>query len=222
MRIRIFSIVFCLAVAGVAAANAIAQAPLVIDDFKMSPYRKALRDQPTFLTEYQTALPQHIVGGVRQTSFTVTQAPPDYNQPTLLHIRRNGPLIINGGYKSHFGLYLGYGYDENGGPNHLDLNLTSFNRFRINFDGSDSELSYLMQVHDTDGDIATLAGTESLAGRTSRFHVNFPFEDFVQESANPIDWNHINFIFVLFQTGNTLGGHDFAVTRISAIPPSTP
>jgi hypothetical protein len=40
----------------------------------------------------------------------------------------------------------------------------------------------------------------------------------VQDSESPVDWNHIDFVFVLFQTGNFLGGHDFAVTRISAIP----
>lgn len=222
MRTRIFSVVFCLVIMGVGVSSAMAQAPLVIDDFKRSPYRKVLRDQPTFLTEYQTGPTNHIVGGVRQTSFTVSQAPPNFNQPTRLEIRRTGPLVISGGYKSYFGLFLGYGYTETGGLNNLDLNLTIYDRFRINFDGSDSELSYLMQVHDTDGDIATLAATESTAGRNDPFHVDFVFSNFVQDSVNPVDWNHINFIFVLFQSGATLGGHDFAVTKVSAIPTPTP
>ena len=229
MRPRIFSIVFCLAIAGVGVSSATAQPKLVIDDFKQSPYRKELRDQPTFLTEYQTGPTEHIVGGVRQTNFTVSQAKPHFGQSTLLQIRRNGPLVMSGGYKSFFGLLLGYGYDTNGGAQRLNLNLSGggseclgCDRFRINFDGCDSELSYGMQVHDDDGDIATLNGTESTAGRILPFHVDFPFSDFVQDSAHPVNWDHINFIFVLFQTGNPIGGHDFAVTRITAIPAPTP
>ena len=122
-------------------------------------------------------------------------------------------------------LYLGYGYDATGGAHLLNLNLSGSgsecpdcDRFRIDFDGSDSELSYLMQVYDSNGNIATLNGAESLAGRILPFHVDFPFADFVQSSAQPIDWNHIDFIVVLFQTGSYLGGHDFAVTKITAVP----
>ena len=52
--------------------------------------------------------------------------------------------------------------------------------------------------------------------------MDFAFADFEQDSAHPVDWHRIDFIFVLFQTGNLLGGHDFAVTKISAIPPPAP
>ena len=215
-------LVFCLAVAG-AGSPADAQTELVIDDFTGSPYSKSLWNQPTWLTEYQSG--PNIVGGVRQTSFVVTPAEPSLPQPTRLQILPQGPLVVSGGYKSYFGLYLGYGYDATGGANPLELDLSEHgrdcpgcDRFRIDLDGSDSELSYLMQVYDSSGRIATLFGTESTAGRILPFHLDFPFADFVQSSDSPVDWNHIDFVFVYFQTGNFLGGHDFAVTRISAIP----
>ena len=79
-----------------------------------------------------------------------------------------------------------------------------------------------MQVHDRDGNIATLNATESVPGGLEPFHVDFAFADFEQDSAHPVDWHRIDFIFVLFQTGNLLGGHDFAVTKIGAIPPPAP
>ena len=58
--------------------------------------------------------------------------------------------------------------------------------------------------------------------RLEPFHVDFAFADFEQDSAHPVDWHRIDFIFVLFQAGNLLGGHDLAVTKISAIPPPPP
>lgn len=67
-----------------------------------------------------------------------------------------------------------------------------------------------------------MAGSESTAGRILPFHVDFPFADFVQDSAGPIDWSHIDFIFVLFQSGSSLGGCDFAVTKVSAISEAAP
>ena len=67
-----------------------------------------------------------------------------------------------------------------------------------------------------------ISGVESLAGRNLPFHVDFPFADFEQDSARPVDWNRIDFIVVLIQSGSYLGGHDFAVTRITAIPPPPP
>ena len=179
-----------LALVVAAATSAQAQTELVIDDFKDSPYRTALTSQLVLLSEYQSG--PNIIGGVRQTSVVVDQATPSFGQPTLFQIRRSGSLVVSGGYKSYFGLYLGYGYDVTGGANPLNLDLTDggsacpgCDRFRIHFDGNDSELSYLMQVFDSNGQIATLAGTESLAGRILPFDVDFPFADFVQSSEQP-------------------------------------
>ena len=227
MRVRVFWLLSCLALASVSALTAQLDTELVIDDFKESPYRKVLGNHPTFLTEYQTG--PNIVGGVRQTNFTASQVSPYVGQSTLLQIHPSGPLVINGDYKSYFGLYLGYGFDAGGGANRLDLDLSGdgnrclkCDRFRISLDGCDSELSYLMQVYDSNGNIATFSGTESTTGRILPFPLDFPFADFEQSSAAPVDWQHIDFIYVLFQTGNFLGGHDFMITRISAIPDPTP
>jgi hypothetical protein len=223
MRISIRGLVLCLMLAGIGVVAGQGQSELIIDDFRESPYLEAFHNHPTFLTEYQTG--PNIVGGVRQTSFTAVPAVPDFGQRTRLEIRNEGGLIVSGGYKSYFGLYLGYGYDTTGAARQLDLDLSGAggqcfrcDRFRINFDGSDSELSHLMQVYDRNGNLATLNGTESTTGRTLPFHLDFRFADFVGDPLNPVDWEHIDYVFVLLQTGNELGGHDFALTRISAIP----
>lgn len=228
MRISMFWVVSCFVASGIAASPAHAQ-QLVIDDFKDSPYSITLTDHPTWLTDYQSGAGATIVGGVRLTSITVSQATPQFGQSTLLQIQRNGSMVISGGYKSYFGLILGYGYAADGGANRLNVNLSgnasecqACDRFRINFDGSDSELSYVMQVHDSDGNFATYYGVESLAGRNLPFHVDFPFADFGQDSALPVDWNRVDFIVVLLQSGSYLGAHDFAVTGITAIGPPPP
>ena len=151
MRSKVALVVLFLPMLSAAASTAKAPIELVIDDFRDSPYSKALANYPTFLTRYQTG--PNIVGGVRQTSFTVTRAKPYVGQSTLLRIRRDGHLVVSGDYKSRFGLYLGYGYDAAGGTKGLNLDLTGADclgcdRFRIEFDGSDSELSHLVQVHE--------------------------------------------------------------------------
>jgi hypothetical protein len=78
-----------------------------------------------------------------------------------------------------------------------------------------------VQVYDSNSQTATFTGTESMA-RGEEFHLDAPFAEFAQDSSLPVDWEHIDFIFVLFQTGNVLGSHDFAVTKISAIPNPEP
>ena len=223
MRINMFWIVSWLAAAGIV-SPAYAQSELVIDAFKESPYTAVLTNHPSWLTDYQTG--PAIAGGVRQTNLTVSPAEPQFNERTRLRIQPGGSLVISGGYKSYFGLVLGYGYTAAGGLNHMDLDLSGdgneclrCDRFRVDFDGSDSEMGYVMEVFDSDGHVGLLNATESLAGRILPFHVDFPFADFEADPAHPVDWHHIDFVFILFQTGTTLGGHDFAMTRIAAIEP---
>jgi hypothetical protein len=226
MRISTFTVVMCVAAALTAASPAHAQSELVIDDFTAGAYPKDLTNEAWWVTEHKTGPASHIVGGVRQTSFIATQGTPPFGQSTSLRIG-DGSMVISGGYKSYFGLYLGYGYDAFGGFNSLNLDLSGdhdadtcpdCDRFRIDFDGSDSELGYLMEVYDWNGNVALMNGPESLAGRILPFHIDFPFADFEEDPAHPVDWHHIDFVFVLFQTGAYLGGHDFAVTKITAVP----
>jgi hypothetical protein len=228
MRIRMLWVVSCLAVVGVA-APAQAQTELVIDDFRTGAYSEAFVDHPAFVPKYQIG--GTIRGGVRQTSLVVTQPDPHLDQWTSVQIRRDGPLVISGGYKSYFGLLLGYGYTATGGYGGLNLNLDPHDpdslcpgcdHFRIDFDGSDSEMGYAMEVYDNNGNIALLNATQSLKDESVPFPRDFPFAEFKGDPAHPIDWKHIDFVFVLFQTGNVLGGHDFAVTKITAVPPAAP
>ena len=62
-----------------------------------------------------------------------------------------------------------------------------------------------MEVWDTAGRVALLSATESMAGRTTPFYVDFPFAGFVANPGVSIDWDHIQFVLVLLQSGNVLG-----------------
>ena len=165
-----------------------------------------------------------IIGGVREADFGVTPLP-DANgieRATLLYNARNrGPLFLESGVKSAFGLNLFYGNDINGNANPLNLPLwlLGYRRFLIEFGSCDVELNYLIQVFDGDGDNAILSGTESTADRVDSFNVYFPFEDFAPGGPGPINWDDIDAIIVQFQTGNATGSADFAVNRVVALPP---
>ena len=144
---------------------------------------------------------------------------------TLLHIpRAGGPLFLESGVKSAFGLNLYYGNDMNGNANPLNLPLWSwgYRRFRIEFESCDVSLSYLVQVFDGDGDNAILSGNEDTDERVVPFNVDFPFELFEAGSPGPINWDDIDAIVIQFQTGNAAASADFAVKRIVALPPPPP
>ncbi|MGH9767286.1 MAG: hypothetical protein ACREAB_07610 [Blastocatellia bacterium] len=186
---------------------------LVIDNFKTGEHQTSLRNEEE--VAYQSGA--EILGGVRQTFFKVGPNN-EFNQPTRLHIGARGSMIIDSGLKSFWGLFLGYGYDANGGLNPLNQNLKGYDRFRINFDSSDLEMGYLIQVYDGNGNRSTLSSTVSTVGRLTPFHADFPFADFPAGFPNAIDWNDIDFILVLFQSGSAIAGNDFAVRSIVALP----
>ena len=222
MRINTFLLMSWVAAAVSVASPARAQAVLVIDDFKEGADGGVqTNNHPTWETKYKTGANTSIAGGVRQTNLTVSQGVPAFGQETHWQIG-DGALVVSGGYKSYFAMVLGYGYNETGGLGALDLDLSGVgmecyrcDSFRIEFDGSDSELGYLMEVYDKNGNVGVYNGTESLAGRIDPSHVDFPRDGFGENPGYPVDWHHIAFVFVLFQTGTTLGGHDLALTKIS-------
>ena len=81
------------------------------------------------------------------------------------------------------------------------------------------ELNYLIEVFDGDGHLATLNGSTSTADRVVPFNVDFPFASFVPGAPYSVNWNDIDAIIVLFQTGNATGSADFVVNRVVALPP---
>ena len=178
MRINTLWLMSWIAGAALVAAPAHAQPEMVIDDFTASPYSSTLTDHPSWLTDYQTAA--GILGGVRMTGFVVAPAAPGFGQSSRVQIRPDGALLLSGGYKWFMGLILGYGWSDGGGFGGVDVNLSGggpvcagCDRFRIEFDGSDSEMGFLMEVWDTAGRVALLSATRAWPGEPRRFTSTF-------------------------------------------------
>jgi hypothetical protein len=225
MKSRVWILVLLLMLA-ISRSQAAQTQELVIDNFT--------HDGPPILEEFvngstiirRSGNSANIVGGVRETNFGVTPVVGGgFGRKTVLDIPGTGMMFLESGVKSAFGLIFYYGNDINGNANplNLDLSLESTNlicdRFQIEFGSCDVELNYLIQVFDGDGDNAILSGSQSTADRVDDFTVDFPFADFAPGGPGPINWNDIDAIVVLFQTGNTTGGQDFAVKRVVALPP---
>lgn len=223
MQKRSLSVILSMLIMGVIAQSGRAQIngdELVIDNFTTGSYKVELSNGSDI--KYKTGSTNTIVGGVRQTYFSVSQPTTGgFNRSSVLDIREGGPMIIESGLKAYFGIYLCYGYDIQGNTNSLNLKLKQrgFNRFRINLDSSDLEMGYAIQVWDKNNNRATLFGEQTMKDRYSPSYVDFPFADFESGYPNPIDWDAIDFVIVLFQSGSAIGANDFAVTSIVALPP---
>lgn len=172
----------------------------------------------------------NIVGGVRLTDFEAAPLAGGVARSTVLEIPRtdpdnphNGRMFLESGVKSTFRVVHFYGEDKHGNANPLNLQLMArgFDRFRIEFDSCDVELNYLIEVFDGDGHLATLNGSTSTADKVLPFNVDFLFAHFVPGAPPPysVNWNDIDAIIVLFQTGNATGSADFVVRRVVALPP---
>lgn len=208
-------------------SNRVAQAQvseLVIDDFKGATAINQTVPLNGTATLRRTSA-GHIVGDTCRTDIGVTPVEPGGNgRATVLEIPTEGPMYLESGAKSAFGLTHYYGEDENGNAHPLGLTLQSdgYDRFRIEFDSSDVALDYLVEVFDGNGNVSFLNGSESTVERGLPFNADFRFADFPAGSPGPINWDNIDYIVVLFQTGNAVGSADFVVNRVVAIPEPTP
>ncbi len=188
-----------------------ARAQIVIDDFKTGKYKASLKNET--VVAYQTGT--GIIGGTRQTSFGV-QPLGGFNEPSNLHIRRNGPLILSAAYRSSWSVYLLYGVNTAGQANPLNLDFSSYNKIRLSFDGADHDISDAVQLIDSQGNRASL--TKSIAARTDGgdFYVDYPLDEFVGVPG-PVDLQHIDSVFVLLQAGTSTGANDFALNSIEVV-----
>ncbi len=193
------------------AASQATHAQIVIDDFRTGKYKANLKNET--VVAYQTGA--GIVGGTRQTSFGV-QPLAGFNEPSILHIQRNGPLILSAAYRSSWSIYLLYGVNADGQANPLNLDLSGYSKIRLNFDGADHDISDALQLIDSQGNRASL--TKSIAARTDggEFYVDYPLEEFVGVPG-PVDLRHIDSVFILLQAGTATGANDFALRSIEVV-----
>lgn len=187
------------------------RAQLVIDDFKTGKYKASLKNET--VVAYQTGT--GIIGGTRQTSFGV-QPLGGFNEPSILHIRRNGPLILSAAYRSSWSIYLLYGVNADGTANPLNHDLSVYSKIRLNFHGADLDISDAVQLIDSQGNRASLTKSIAAEAGGGEFYVDYPLDEFVGVPG-PIDLRHIDSIFILLQAGTATGANDFALKSIEAI-----
>jgi hypothetical protein len=209
-----------LVVTFVLTISTLASAQLMIDDFSTGPYQKTLKSGSDLNTQTGS-----MIGGNRETSFYVCTAPcgaaNPFSQSASFQVKaatktEPSALIQSAGYKVAPRLDVIYGSTAS-----LNLDLSSsYDRFRLTFDGSDLTVNFNILVFT--GTTWSQTGC-NIAASTNSFTIDFPFEYFTPapgtSGANFADLTYMDFIF---QNGSGIGGNGWAVTSFQAIPIGAP
>ena len=189
------------------AAVTYAQSELVLDDFTTGKTKATLKSGTE--EDFQNG---SMIGGARRTNFIVAAS--TFDQPASFEIPKGGPLLHNAGIKVFTRLEVSYGVDTKTGENApLGLNLSSYDRFRVNFDSNDLVLNFNILVFGANGGISQ-SGVNHIPNITAT-NVDFLFSSFTS-NATPADFSNISFIVLIFQSGSAIGANDFAVTSFAA------
>lgn len=168
-----------------------------------------------------------IIGGTR--SITILYGKKDksaFGQESVLQVRpgtsENAPsaLIWSNGFDATPLAYVGYPSDDTDTP--LNLNVTSYDRFRLSFEGLSTGVEFLFEVWY--GGSFQYYGPLScpLTASSSPFTVDLPFSAFTPGLA-PITWNSLDGIAIQFSEGtNTLDSPNLAITGFSALMSTDP
>jgi hypothetical protein len=165
-----------------------------------------------------------IVGGSRTVTLTVAAGSVDgenFQQGVTAQVRPSkqsgvpSALIWTPGYNVFSRIDLEYGLST---P--LNLNLSSYDRLRVTFDGLSNGLNFNIEVWNGGYSTGDLGCNLSGGYSPSQFTVDFPLADFSSANGGP-DWSDISIIDVIFQVAD-LYPPEMAVTEVSAVPASTP
>jgi hypothetical protein len=211
------------AVTGFLAAAVMAYMPqvtraqdLILDDFstgagKLGPISSGSR------TATQTG--SGVIGGTRWANLDIGKASSnEFRQPSDLQFlpstSPNVPsaMVWTAGYKANARIEVGYGNDAFIAP--LNLNLTSYDRLRVNFDGLTQVLNFNVEAwYGPNGTTTATLGCNLPS--SGPFSLDLPLAAF--KSASPLDWSSIAGFYLIFQ-----GDSSLAITGFSAIPASDP
>jgi hypothetical protein len=183
---------------------------IVIDDFKTGPgtlVETGVANQRT--TQSGTG----ILGGTRCTVLNVTANP--LGRPVEIEIRNgeNNYLALDSGIKAGQVVGIIYGFNDRFFPGSLDIDLSNYQEFRIDFEALDLGTAGAAAVRSPNGGVSSaLLGIQPGVGFTR--HV--PFSSF---SGN-VDWGHVYEISFTITSGGVVAAHDYAIRGISAGPAS--
>lgn len=211
----------CLAIALFFVFAHFADAQLTLDDFSTGAYSKVLKSGTDTNTQSGS-----MVGGSRETVFFVCPPGPCgtynlYTQPASFQVRPKtkttpAALIQSAGYKVGPRLDVQYG---SGAPMNLNLS-TSYDRFRLTFDGNDLEVNFNILVYT--GTTWSQTGC-NIPANTNSFTIDFPFEYFTPGTGTSgANFGDLTIVDFIFQTGSAVGGNSWAVTSFEAIPIGAP
>jgi len=216
-KTNVFTLTSLLAAVAMACLQQVARAQdLVLDDFstgagKLGPISSGSRTG--------TQVGSGIIGGTRWANLDIGKASAnEFRQPSdvqfLPSTTPNVPsaMVWTAGYKSNARIEVGYGNDANIAP--LNLNLTPYDRLRVNFDGLTQVLNFNVEAwYGPNGTTVADLGCNLLP--SGPFTLDLPLAAF--KSASPLDWSNIAGFYLIFQ-----GDSSLAITGFSAIPASDP
>lgn len=141
-----------------------------------------------------------------------------YMQPVQVQVRPSGnasdpsSLLSSVGFAASAEIYVVYGQTT---P--LNLNLTGYDRLRINFGGLSSALNLNLEAEQGSGIAAQCALNLGPSGESNSvpvpFTVDFPLSAFGANGGGPVDWSDILAFEIILG-----GGPDLAITKFLAIP----
>ncbi len=215
-----------LGMVAVLAVPQLAVSQLLLDDFSTGLYQKTLKSGTD--NNLQSG---SMIGGSRETTFfaCVPKSCGTWNrfgQPSSFQVRAKtkitrSALVFNAGYKAQSDLIVGYGFSD---PMNLNL-AASYDRLRVNFDGADQAVNFNMTVWSNGGELwSTIGCNLAPPGYGTPFSADFPFADFAPGGGTSgASFSDINYVVFEFDAAQgPLGGEDWAVTSLQAIPIGAP
>src|ERR1700733_1050946 len=121
-------------------------------------------------------------------------------------------LLLTNGYRafSRVDLFVGPAGTTPIPP--LNLNMTLYQGFSLNFAGLSKELEFIMLVFDVNGTYAVVECGLASNASVRAFTLNVPTANF----SGSVEWSDIKTIIVSFLAGNIYGTPNLAITQFSA------
>src|SRR5262245_24417024 len=188
MTTRIRLMFAFLWIAAISALTQVASAQtLTIDDFSTGAYQKTLIPGALPDQKFQPCTVPSCVGGIRETYF-LTNPENQFGRNSSLEINganTPGYLLVEGGLRSFWGLYLIYGSSPQEAMQLHNVNLNLYTDLVIDVNSVDVGVSLTIGLFSRNGNVATLS--TSLAPNSIPYSKRIPLADFYEDPANPID-----------------------------------
>jgi hypothetical protein len=177
---------------------------VIIDDFSTGP------DTLAAVTGFdQKGQPGGMVGNARCIRLDASDNP--YARPNTVAVD-GGHLFLETGVGVGHLVTLTYGVDERCANRPMNLNLAASDRFRMEFDLLDLPLAGGLAVWSPSG-ISSIPICGTGVGPGVGFTCDMPFSDFTGDA----DFEHIQYIAVVLETGGAIFSHDYGLKSITAL-----